>query len=66
MDFGLSAAHAEGLTEMSRSSRPKGRSNRVSVAFSSSSFTFNDLPVPRTLANWHTRCTTASRMGFEE
>ena len=43
MDFGLSAAHAEGLTEMSRSSRPKGRSNRVSVAFSSSSFTFNDL-----------------------
>ena len=46
MDFGLSAAHAEGLTEMSRSSRPKGCSNRVSAAFSSSSFTFNDLQVP--------------------
>jgi len=46
MDFGLSAAHAEGLTETSRLSRPNGRSNRVSATFSSSSFTFNDLPVP--------------------
>jgi len=50
MDFGLCAAHAEGLTEMSRSPRPKGRTNRVSAAFPSSSFAFNDLPVPRTLA----------------
>lgn len=42
----LSATHGGGLTETSRSSRTNERWNGVTLAFSSCSFTFNDLPCP--------------------